>query len=51
MSENEPVELALNVSEQRSPPQEHPVWEKLIEIIVLALIAIATAWSGYQAAI
>jgi len=53
MSENEAVELALNVSEQQSPPQKHPVWEKLIEIIeviVLALIAIATAWSGYQAA-
>jgi hypothetical protein len=40
-------------SEQETPPEEHAVWEELIEIIeviVLALVAIATAWSGYQAA-
>ena len=32
---------------------KHKVWEEVIEIaevIVLALVAIATAWSGYQAA-
>jgi len=53
MPESEPVELAPNVSEQQSPPKGHPFWEELIEIVevtVLALVAIATAWSGYQAA-
>jgi hypothetical protein len=44
---------APEASEQQSPPEEHAAWEELIEIIeviVLALVAIATAWSGYQAA-
>ena len=44
---------APDVSEQKAPPEEHAVWEELteiIEVIVLALVAIATAWSGYQAA-
>jgi hypothetical protein len=41
------------MSEQESPSKEHSFWEELIEVaevIVLALVAIATAWSGYQAA-
>jgi hypothetical protein len=53
MPEGEPVELTPNASGQESLPEEHPAWETLIEIvevIVLALVAIATAWSGYQAA-
>ena len=53
MPEGEHVELTPNASGQESPPEEHPSWETLIEIvevIVLALVAIATAWSGYQAA-
>jgi len=44
---------APDVSEQKSPLEEHAVWEELIEIIeviVLALVTMATAWSGYQAA-
>ena len=44
---------APDASEQETPPEEHAAWEELVEImevIVLALVAIATAWSGYQAA-
>jgi hypothetical protein len=53
MSESEHAELAANASKHESPAKEHPFWEELIEIVevtVLALVAIATAWSGYQAA-
>ena len=53
MPESENIELAHKLSEQEGTPKEHAVWEELIEIvevIVLAIIAIATAWSGYQAA-
>jgi hypothetical protein len=53
MSDGEQVELAHEVSEPGSPPKEHAFWTELVEIvevIVLALVAIATAWSGYQAA-
>jgi hypothetical protein len=53
MPESEHGVSAPDVSEQKTRPQEHAVWEELIEIIeviVLALVAIATAWSGYQAA-
>ena len=52
MPESENIELAHKLSEQEDPPKEHAVWEELIEIvevIVLAIIAIATAWSRYQA--
>jgi hypothetical protein len=53
MPESEHSTSAPDASEQKAPPEEHAVWEELIEIIevtVLALVAIATAWSGYQAA-
>jgi len=53
MSDSEQVELVHAGSEPESPPKEHALWTELVEIvevIVLALVAIATAWSGYQAA-
>jgi len=53
MPESEHSVSASGASEQKTPPEEHAVWEELIEIIevtVLALVAFATAWSGYQAA-
>ena len=53
MPESENIELAQQLSEQESPAEERSRWEELIEIvevIVLAIIAIATAWSGFQAA-
>jgi hypothetical protein len=53
MSESGHGELAQDVSEQEGRPEERKFWAELIEIvevIVLALVAIATAWSGYQAA-
>jgi hypothetical protein len=53
MPEREYGAPVADVNEQKSPPEEHAVWEELleiIEVIVLALVAIATAWSGYQAA-
>jgi hypothetical protein len=52
MPESEHSAPAREVTGQETPPIEHAVWEELIEIIeviVLALVAIATAWSGYQA--
>ena len=53
MPESEHDTPARDVSDQKTPPEEHSVWEEfieIIEVIVLALVAIATAWSGYQAA-
>jgi len=53
MAESRNVELSHKLSEQESSSEEHEAWEKVIEmaeVIVLAIIAIATAWSGYQAA-
>ena len=53
MTESHNVELSHKLSEQESSSEEHEAWEKVVEIvevIVLAIIAIATAWSGYQAA-
>ena len=53
MPESEHDTPARDVSEQKTPPEEHSVWEEfieIIEVIVLALVTMATAWSGYQAA-
>ncbi len=53
MSDSEPAGLARDVTERESPPKHHTRWDELIEVVevvVLALVAIATAWSGYQAA-
>jgi hypothetical protein len=48
------VELAHKLSEQDAKEaREKRHWEELVEIgevIILAIVAIATAWSGYQAA-
>jgi hypothetical protein len=48
------IELAQQLSERRghrnpSPSRTHEILE-IVEAIVLALVACATAWSGYQAA-
>jgi hypothetical protein len=53
MPEQLNVEVAHKLSEREQTPGEKRRWEELIEIlevVVLALAAIATAWSGYQAA-
>jgi hypothetical protein len=48
------VELAHKLSEQEDKQaREKRHWQELVEIgevIILAIVAIATAWSGYQAA-
>jgi hypothetical protein len=46
------VEVAHHLSEHRGTPQSlaHEILE-IAEAIVLAIVAIATAWSGYQAAL
>jgi hypothetical protein len=53
MPEQMNVEVAHKLSEREQAPGEKRRWEELIEIlevVVLAMAAIATAWSGYQAA-
>jgi hypothetical protein len=53
MPESERSASAPDAAEHNAPPEAHVAWEELIEIIeviVLALVAIATAWGGYQAA-
>ena len=53
MPEQMNVEVAHKLSERESTAGEKRRWEEIIEIVevvVLALAAIATAWSGYQAA-
>ena len=47
------VEVAHKLSERETTAKEKRRWEEIIEILevlLLALAAIATAWSGYQAA-
>jgi hypothetical protein len=46
------IEMAHHLSEHREPssPFAHEILE-IAEAIVLAIVAIATAWSGYQAAL
>lgn len=48
------VELAHRVHEQShrhgSPPDRRAVWVGIAEAVVLSIVAVATAWSGYQAA-
>jgi hypothetical protein len=49
------VEVAHGLTEQEEHPEhaeENPFWLKVLEIfevVLLAVVAIATAWSGYQA--
>jgi hypothetical protein len=53
MPEQMNVEVAHRLSEQEKAARQKHRWEEVIEIlevVVLALAAIATAWSGYQAA-
>lgn len=53
MPEQMNVEVAHKLSEREKASGEQRGWEALIEIlevVVLAMAAIATAWSGYQAA-
>src|SRR5919198_1030445 len=53
MPEQMNVEVAHKLSEREKAAREKRRWEEVIEIlevVMLALAAIATAWSGYQAA-
>jgi hypothetical protein len=53
MPEEMNVELAHKLSERERTASEKRLWEEIVELLevgVLALAAIATAWSGYQAA-
>jgi hypothetical protein len=53
MPEQMNVEVAHKLSEREETAREKRRWEEVIEILevaLLALAAIATAWSGYQAA-
>jgi hypothetical protein len=53
MPEQMNVEVAHKLSEREQSAAEKRRWEEVIEIlevVLLALAAIATAWSGYQAA-
>jgi len=46
------IEIANHLSEHKESPRasEHEILE-ILEAVVLAVVAIATAWSGYQAAL
>ena len=53
MPEQMNVEVAHKLSEREQAARERRRWDEVLEIlgvVVLALAAIATAWSGYQAA-
>jgi hypothetical protein len=53
MPEQMNVEVAHKLSEHESKAGEKRRWEQvfeILEVVVLAVAAIATAWSGYQAA-
>ena len=55
MPEDLNVEIAGGIAEAGSPHEraEKLRWERFVEIseaIVLAFVAVSTAWSGYQAA-
>jgi hypothetical protein len=52
MPEGSNVEVAHHLSGHEHRPSAEPWQEKveIVEVIILAVVAIATAWSGYQAA-
>jgi hypothetical protein len=52
MPEGSNVEVAQHLSEHEHHLRAEPWQEKveIVEVIILAIVAIATAWSGYQAA-
>jgi hypothetical protein len=47
---NSNIEIAHHLSAHHAPSTEHRILET-VEAIVLAIVAILTAWSGYQAAL
>src|SRR5215471_20992392 len=53
MPEGMNVEVAHQLSEQEHPDKRHGHWHELIEmaeVVILAVVAVMTAWSGLQAA-
>jgi hypothetical protein len=53
MPEGMNIEVAHKLSEQEKTDRHKRRWEEvaeLVEVLFLAIAAIATAWSGYQAA-
>jgi hypothetical protein len=47
------IEFAHRLQEQHhhhGPSDRHPMWVGIAEAVVLSIVAVATAWSGYQAA-
>jgi hypothetical protein len=53
MPEDMNLEVAHKLTEREEEPRENRRWEEVIEIlgvILLAVAAVATAWSGFQAA-
>src|SRR5262245_12515650 len=52
MPEGGNVEVAHHLSDHEHQPRHEPWQEKveIAEVVILAIVAIATAWSGYQAA-
>ena len=53
MPEQMNVEVAHKLSEREQAAREKRRWEEaleILEVLLLAAAAIATAWSGYQAA-
>ena len=48
---NANIEVAHHLSEHGESPSQHHRLLETIEAIVLAIIAVTTAWSGYQAAL
>jgi hypothetical protein len=47
------IEVAQQLTESEQDPKKPRRWQELVEIgevVMLAIVAIATAWSGYQAA-
>ena len=53
MPEQMNVEVAHKLSEREKAAREKRRWEEaleILEVLLLAAAAIATAWSGYQAA-
>jgi len=53
VGENANIEMAHKLSETESSERSRRRWEEvaeIFEVLILAVIAVATAWSGYQAA-
>jgi hypothetical protein len=53
MAEELNLEVAQQLTESETDPKRPGRWQELLEIgevVILAIVAVATAWSGYQAA-